>query len=125
MSFVQSCDWIFVFSCWICACACICAIAWSSLGAQLTHSPRSVFQQIWSQTHWPQLWHCLKYGCISCTAFASALSRVELRCALAYLAAKHVAAEAEQPAAEAGHRMLEGRGITVSAPAAVKLELIP
>src|SRR6185312_15106057 len=87
MSCVQSCDWIFVFSCWIWACACICAIAWSSLGAQLTHRPRSVFQQTWSHTH--------------------------------------VATQAEQPPAEAGHRVLERRGIAVAATAAVKLELVP
>src|SRR6185437_14224166 len=49
----------------------------------------------------------------------------ELRRLLAELAADHVAPKAEQSPAEAGHRVLERRHVTVPAATAVELELIP
>src|SRR5579863_6178913 len=55
------------------------AISWSSLGAHVAHKPRSAFQHTCSHTHCPQRWHWWKYGFISSTALASALSLVEPR----------------------------------------------
>src|SRR5579875_1585633 len=79
MSLVKSTCWILPLSCATCAAACMPAISWSSLGAQVAHRPRSSFQQTSRHTHWPQRWHCMKWGFISSTALASALSREEPR----------------------------------------------
>src|SRR5918992_2122541 len=61
-------------TCWSWASDCIDAISCSSFGESLTQSPYSSFQQISLHTCWPHRWHCMKYGFISSTALASALS---------------------------------------------------